>query len=102
MFDPCPRCKKLKTRFEMKWHFSLTSQETDTAFRIAKERFGQFDDKKLCFRCYRALLHAEDSLWMGCMLATLIAKMIDAEIPKEEQAKCIGAFLNGYSKAQRP
>lgn len=84
----------------MKWHFSLTASEEDSTFQIAKERFGDFDRKGLCFSCYRTLNHEEDSLWMGEMLATLISKMSEANIPKDQQAKCIGAFLKGYSKAQ--
>lgn len=100
MFSLCPRCKKLKTRFDLKLRFSLTTREDEATFQITKERFGEFEGKKVCFSCYRRLNREEDSLFMGGMLATLISNMSEAKIPTEEQVKCVGAFLNGYSKAQ--
>lgn len=98
MFGSCPRCNKFQTRFETKWHFSLTTSKDEDTYPLIKERLGQFDGKGLCYNCYRKVNRQEDSLFMASMLVTLLAKLADANMPKDDLIKCANAFLTGYSK----
>lgn len=78
MFEPCEKCGSFGSRFEYKPRFVLHGEED--YMKIGKEKFGDYEGKRLCLKCFRKLNRKEQSLWRAYMFVFAMKKAFDAGI----------------------
>jgi hypothetical protein len=86
------------TRFEMKWLFELSADEVSGV--LEKEKLGEHDKQRLCYKCYQKLMNQADSIFFASMLGDLMKEMVKANMPKEQMMKCGLVFFEGYVRAR--
>jgi len=76
VFDPCPRCRQFKTRFEPKLEFTIASDDKDYLKHASKRDFARWNGVKVCRKCWRILNKREHRFWAGYNLVKMLIKVL--------------------------